>query len=240
MDEHKSRGAAQMYSTKTLVIGLIIIAVVMLVAIFGRNPIVSAAEALFGSPPRSGTIYIYQKDYYFMPNRLTLRAGDTVTLKIRDLSQSHPGHNHEFMVGRNPNTVKTILGTLTADGFHTAEDPKSDFWGGVHVTVRNAHGVNDFDPGNSIMKFIGPTPVIDLPSGQTKAVPGGVGPDKTFTDPGSDLSPSLQPGGGVDMTFVVPNKPGQWEFACFEDHYEHYRNGMHGILTVLPPASTKQ
>lgn len=36
------------------------------------------------------------------------------------------------------------------------------------------------------------------------------------------------------VIFTVPNKPGEWEMACFEDDGAHYDDGMKGKVTVEP------
>ncbi len=36
------------------------------------------------------------------------------------------------------------------------------------------------------------------------------------------------------IEFIVPNKIGDWEFACFEDDGAHYEEGMHANLSIFP------
>ena len=39
--------------------------------------------------------------------------------------------------------------------------------------------------------------------------------------------------GQTVIEFTVPDKTGEWEFACFEDEGAHYDDGMHGTLKVV-------
>ncbi|MEJ2291111.1 MAG: hypothetical protein P8Y13_03765 [Deinococcales bacterium] len=43
---------------------------------------------------------------------------------------------------------------------------------------------------------------------------------------------ALNQGGSVTMQFKVPDKPGTWQFACFEQKGEHYKKGMKGTITI--------
>lgn len=36
------------------------------------------------------------------------------------------------------------------------------------------------------------------------------------------------------LIFTVPNKPGEWQMACFADDGTHYDDGMRGKVTVVP------
>ena len=44
---------------------------------------------------------------------------------------------------------------------------------------------------------------------------------------------ALEFGGTATVQFVVPNKPGVWEMACFEESGDHYLEGMKGTITIV-------
>lgn len=48
------------------------------------------------------------------------------------------------------------------------------------------------------------------------------------------FSVSLNGGQNFTFSFVVPNKPGRWHYACFLQTGMHFMNGMHGLIKVLP------
>ena len=54
------------------------------------------------------------------------------------------------------------------------------------------------------------------------------------TGPIPAFSVSLNPGQKFTFSFTVPNKPGKWNYACFLQTGQHYMNGMHGRINVLP------
>ncbi|HKI56361.1 MAG TPA: hypothetical protein VKB31_04355 [Trueperaceae bacterium] len=49
---------------------------------------------------------------------------------------------------------------------------------------------------------------------------------------------ALNPGGQVTEQFTVPDKPGTWHYACFEQKGEHYKKGMKGTITIEPKGSS--
>ncbi|MFZ5852116.1 MAG: hypothetical protein ACOYY2_12100 [Actinomycetota bacterium] len=52
--------------------------------------------------------------------------------------------------------------------------------------------------------------------------------------PGMDsLMVVLAGGGRVTLDFTVPDLPGTWTFACFQQSGQHYLNGMSGQVTVV-------
>ncbi|MFW6204588.1 MAG: hypothetical protein ACOC96_06415, partial [Actinomycetota bacterium] len=44
----------------------------------------------------------------------------------------------------------------------------------------------------------------------------------------------LEPAGRTTISFVVPDKPGEWEYGCFAETGQHYANGMRGTVTITP------
>lgn len=175
------------------------------VALFGAQPAVALARQIFGSPVSSGLINVYQFDYYFVPNYMTWRVGDEITIFLQNMSTSRW---HEMQLGRHPSSVETLLGKLTADGFD------QDFWNGVTVRASDPYKIDNFATGNSDMSFEGPKSDYALTSG--------------------NFSPTLQPGGHIKLTFTVPDKPGIWYYACFVQHQEHFRFGMRGTVNIIP------
>lgn len=84
-----------------------------------------------------GEYRIVMSDYRFSPDRLTLRPGERVTLIIVNESQSVPGVDHEFMLGRVPVTEETVFGPAPGDGF---EQPL--LTGGIELQVLQASKVS--------------------------------------------------------------------------------------------------
>jgi hypothetical protein len=44
----------------------------------------------------------------------------------------------------------------------------------------------------------------------------------------------LEPEGTATVSFTVPDKPGRWQFGCFEQSGQHFLNGMKGWVTIRP------
>lgn len=160
-------------------------AVAGLVALFGHGAVARAARGVFGSPVSTGLIHVYQEDFYFVPNYMTWRVGDKMILRLHNMSLTR---YHEMQIGRDVSTENTIFGTLTADGF------TKDFWQNVHVTLSNVSLMDNFVPNKAIVTYEGPKSAYQIASG------GG-------------FSPTLKPGGHVDISFTVPDKPGIWHYG---------------------------
>jgi hypothetical protein len=171
-----------------------------------RPQIVDAARAVFGSPVEHGLVHLYQYDFFFVPNYMTWRVGTPLTVRLHNMSTTRW---HEWQMGRTIYLESSVLGVQTANAW------KTDFWDGVHVTLSNVFGMDNFAPNEAIVTYIGP-------KGPYQITPGG------------DFSPTLKPGGHVDISFVVPNKPGMWEYGCFIQSDVHYRLGMRGRVNILP------
>ncbi|MCF8567547.1 hypothetical protein LLE49_22770 [Alicyclobacillus tolerans] len=122
------------------------------------------------------------------------------------LHNQSPTHYHEMMIGRSFDDTPSAFGPI-----HTQFE--QDFWDGVHVTMSHAYKVDNFVPNKAIVDYAGPKPLVTE---------------------GGNFSPTLQPGGSLDLTFTVPNKPGNWEYGCFVQQFMHYVAGMHGTITILP------
>ena len=63
------------------------------VAMWGRGLVSSAARGIFGSPISSGLVHVYQEDFYFVPNYMTWKVGDKVTILIDSSVQKGWPHN---------------------------------------------------------------------------------------------------------------------------------------------------
>ncbi|MHB1956297.1 MAG: cupredoxin domain-containing protein [Sulfobacillus sp.] len=193
------------WSRRQFLLGTTGLAVAGAAALWARTPIVDAARGIFGSPVDNGLVHVYQEDFYFVPNYMTWRVGDKMTMRLHNMSLTR---YHEMQLGRHVSHEKTIFGTLTADGF------TEDFWAGVPVTFSNPYKIDNLVYNKAIPTFIGPKSDYALTSG------GG-------------FSPTLKPGGHIDITFVVPDKPGVWQYGCFVQYAAHWRLGMRGVLNVI-------
>jgi hypothetical protein len=176
------------------------------VSLWLRPQIVDAARGVFGSPVEHGLVNLYQYDFFFLPNYMTWRVGTPMTIRLQNMSTTRW---HEWQLGRTINLESSVLGVQTANAW------KTDFWDGVHVTLSNVFGMDNFVPNEAIASYVGPK-----------------GPYAIST--GGDFSPTLKPGGHVDISFVVPNKPGLWYYGCFIQSDVHYRLGMKGTVNILP------
>lgn len=150
-------------------------------------------------------------DYGFSPGHLTWRVGERVTLTFTNDSSGIPGKDHELMMGRGPVAEATAFGPRVVGGFET------DFFSGVDVEVLEAKGLSMLMPGDAHVSG------IDL---------SGMQMEMGHMEHANEFMLLLQPGGRATIRFVVPNRPGEWEFGCFEQSGEHYANGMHGRVTV--------
>lgn len=201
------------WSRRQFLLGTGGLAVVGLGALFAQGPIVAAAKALTGTttpPVDSGLTKVYAGDFYYLPNQMTWRVGDQMSLLFHNMS---PNRYHEMMIGKG--FAGQIMPT---DLMPVKTQFATDFWDGVHVTIKQANGVDNLATNKAI-------------------VTSDVHPDKTWliTAPGNgNFSPTLMPGGYIQLDFTVPDKPGQWQYACFVQGFVHYRAGMRGTINILP------
>jgi len=178
-------------------------------ALIGNSSIAKAVERVAQPPVNTGLVHVYEGDYYFAPNHMTWRIGDTITIKQWNQSDYR---FHEMMIGRNFDSIPTLMGTQRQQ-FHT------DFWDGVHVTIIDAHGADNWTTNHAIVKSNVPT-----------------GPWFDTNPADGNFSPTVVPGGWVEYQFVVPNKPGRWEYGCFVQGFIHYEEGMRGTIDIIPRA----
>ncbi len=167
---------------------------------------------------RPGEYTIVMDDYSFAPNRLTWRAGDTVTVTVLNRSSSRPGAAHEIMFGRGPLREEGILGTVQGDGF------AEQLLDGATVELLSGDGVTMIMAETARLTGVDPMslmpPDMDMAGGAMR--------------PGMDFMTVVDVQGGVTFRFQVPDRPGQWEFGCFQQDGQHYLNGMKGVLVVVP------
>lgn len=154
-------------------------------------------------------------DYGFSPERMTWRVGERVTLTFVNDTSGIPGKRHELMLGRGPVAEDTVFGPHVVGGF------ESDFFEGVEVRLLEAKGVSMLMPGDALVSGLDLIDMSEMDMGEM-GVHGGA----------SQFMLLLDPGGRATIEFVVPDKPGRWEFGCFQQSGQHYTNGMRGVVTV--------
>lgn len=157
-------------------------------------------------------------DYAFAPAHMVWRVGDRVTITLVNNSQAHPQREHEFMVGRGPNTEDNVFGMHYEDGFH---DP---FFSGVTIKVESGAGLKMLMPGDAQLTGLPPMKVM---------APGPMGPMEEMTG----FMPLLGPSSTLTFSFVVPDRPGEWTYGCFQQDGEHFANGMHGTIKIVPQSA---
>ncbi|KPV41967.1 hypothetical protein [Alicyclobacillus ferrooxydans] len=191
--------------SKTLfAVVFILVVIAAIVALFWQRQIGDAWSRMFGTE-RVQTGTTHIEQYdYGFHPR-------HITWRVGDkvtisLHNASATHWHEMMIGRGFDDTPYVVGPV-----HTQFD--QDFWDGVHVTMSHAFKVDNFVPNKAIVTFVG---------------------QKPFTTEGGNFSPTLEPGGSLDLTFTVPNKPGTWQYGCFVQQFMHYVAGMHGTITILP------
>lgn len=200
--------------TRQLIVSLIIM-VVLAFAAYGWIALRAPAEG----PNRYN---ISMTDYNFSPSEMTWRVGQTVTLSLINNSPDQPGKQHEFMVGRTPMTQETVLGKVQSDGF------MQSFFTGVTVRLEGGYGLQMIAPGSARLTGVDPQKLL---------MPGMQGMTGMTGMQGAEMSEFmsvLMPGGQLSFSFTVPNKPGRWTFACFQQNGQHYLNGMQGVVNVVP------
>jgi plastocyanin len=159
---------------------------------------------------------IVMDDYSYSPNRLSWSPGETVTLTIVNRSSSRPGAPHEIMFGRVPLREPGPFGPIQGDGF------EDQFLDGATVELLAGNGVSMVMAETAGLTGVDPMSLM--------------GPGMDMTGPamrmGMDFMAVVDPGGSLRLSFTVPDRPGDWEFGCFQQDGQHYLNGMKGVLTV--------
>lgn len=163
------------------------------------------------APP--GDYVIHMVDYAYEPNNMVWKVGQKVTVTLINDSQSHPPKPHEWMVGRDANSEDTVFGKVPADGFGTA------FFDGVDINIDDGANLLMLMPGNS--KLTGKPAMSVLAKGAMNM------------SQGESFMPVMGPQGRLTISFTVPDKPGVWEFGCFQQSGQHFLNGMRGKVNVV-------
>lgn len=209
-----SAGPARPAGTPSLR-GLTLAAIVAALALGG-----SAVWAAGRAPrERPGEAAIVMGDYAFTPDRLTLRAGETVTVTIVNRSTSRPGTPHEIMFGRRPMREEGVLGSIQGDGFEEQllDGAMVELLAGERVTMVMAETA----------RLTGVDPMTLMPPGMDMS-------RMEEMRPGMDFMAVVDGGGSLTFRVRVPDRPGDWEFGCFQQDGQHYLNGMRGVVTVTP------
>jgi uncharacterized cupredoxin-like copper-binding protein len=162
-----------------------------------------------------GQIVVSGTDYAFSPSRVTWRVGERVTLTFENDSEGRPGKPHELMLGRRPVLEETAFGVRPAGGYEV------DFFEGVDVRLTHARQLTMLMPGDA---YVSGASMGAMP-GMEMAGVGGHGGENGFMI-------LVEPGGTATISFTVPDKPGRWQLACFQQSGQHYSNGMTGSVTV--------
>lgn len=174
-----------------------------------------ATRSLWVSAAPQDNVVIQMSDYSFAPSHITWRVGETVTVTLVNDSVAHPGKPHEWMVGRDVNTAKTVFGTKVTDGFQTT------FFDGVDINV--------IDGADLLMLMPGAAKLSGKPA-MSMMTPGVM---SKMDAEMSGFMPVMAPSGNLTISFTVPDKPGDWIFGCFQQSGQHFINGMRGTITVM-------
>lgn len=170
-----------------------------------------------------GHFYVEETSYDFTPSRMTWHVGERVSVTIANEDEASPPKNHMWMLGKGELWEKpTPFGhPLLTGGFHV------DFFEGVTVTVSHARAMKRlFHPNNPV---VGPDAGDEFVKPFKKVVNG---PPLHKQPP--DLGVITEGGRGtVTLSFTVPDKPGAWQYGCFEQTSQHYLQGMRGTVQVV-------
>ena len=141
----------------------------------------------------------------YQPNRIVVRAGETITLTLVNNS-GILDYNHELMIGREVVTIDPSVPYL--GGY------KKDFFDGVHV------------------KFLGGEGVYRVTAGRAKLT--GIKPTEPVGGEHHGFMIGLLPKGAATISFTVPeSKVGVWDMGCFVQDGAHYERGMRGVFVVM-------
>lgn len=176
-----------------------LIAAALVTAAIAGMPAVTYGQA-------ARTITVSMSDYKFQPERWTVRAGQRVTLVLRNISPQRK--LHEFSVGRE----------IVQDRRGQPAGYRRDFFAGVALQASATKGVWQMHAGEA--RMIGPMVKTEM-SGMAMAGHAG-------------FMIELMAGGTATLTFTVPpDRVGEWEIGCFSEAGEHYGKGMKGRLLVV-------
>jgi plastocyanin len=172
------------------------------------------------APAGSNDFTIALTDYAFSPSHMVWRVGDRVTITLVEKSRAQPEKPHEFMIGRTPRTEETVFGIHQEDGFETP------FFSGVTIDIIAGSGMKMLMAGDATLTGLPPMKVMT--------------PGPMEMEEGEEMTgfmPVVGAKGTLTFSFVVPDKPGEWIYGCFQQDGQHFRNGMKGTITILPKAA---
>jgi plastocyanin len=175
-----------------------------------------------GTPASPNDFTIAMTDYAFAPSHMVWRVGDTVTITLMEKSEANPEKPHEFMVGQTPRTEETVFGIHQEDGFETP------FFDGVTIDIVAGSGMNMLMAGGATLTGLPPMQVMS---------PGPMEMEMEEEEEMTGFMPVVGPAGTLTFSFVVPDKPGEWTYGCFQQDGQHFLNGMKGTITILPKAA---
>lgn len=171
-----------------------------------------------GTPAAAdGTFTIAMTDYRFSPASMVWRVGERVTITLVGKSEATPPKPHEFMIGRGPRTTQTVFGPRQEDGFETP------FFSGVTIEIVAGSGLQMLMPGEAILTGLSPAQIVAA---------GATGEMEMRGDM-RGFMPLVGPRGSLTFSFIVPDKPGEWTYGCFQQTGQHFLNGMKGTVTIL-------
>ncbi len=172
--------------------------------------------------PRTGgdlAVEIVLEEFGFTPDPVTLPAGETVMLTLRN----EGAITHEFMLGQDPQEMGgygvDLLAqmqpeVISGEGFMVEGFEGED------------HGDDHADEESAVTSHNDPSEAAGAGHDETEATDGG-------HDEGGDHGAmvAIDPGGEVTIRIQVPDDAdGTWEMGCFLSG--HYQAGMHGTFIV--------
>lgn len=213
--------AARAPWTRSLVVSALALAAVAVAGAAWRS---TASTPAYATGP--GTVLVSGTDFDFSPGRIVWRVGERVTLTFENESDGRPAKPHELMIGREPLFEPTPFGARPTDGF------ARDFFSGVGVRLVRSEREAMLMPGRAKLAGAG--------ASEGEAMPGmemeGSAPMEGMGSMGDAAERNfmlmLGAGGSATISFVVPDRPGRWEIACFAQSGQHYLNGMRGTIVV--------
>ncbi|MBI4278744.1 MAG: cupredoxin domain-containing protein [Armatimonadetes bacterium] len=159
--------------------------------------------------PSPASVTITMSEHKFEPQRVTVRAGSTVTIRLVNKGIL----DHEFMVGRT--VTKGGPGGNLPDGY------MHDFFDGLTVSAVSASGVARFEAGEAKVTGEAAKTLMAAPK------------EMEMEHGHHGFMITLKPKGQAVIRLVVPaSRAGSWEIGCFEQNGSHYLAGMKGTFTV--------
>jgi plastocyanin len=167
--------------------------------------VLSVTTSLGTGEAAPAAIKVVMNEYAFRPERITVRAGQSVTLTL--VNASTQKKLHEFMVGR----------VAARDAGNRPAGYERDFFDHAVIKVSNARGIWQLKDGDAKV------------SGEKKAEIAGM----AMAGHGGFMV-ELKAGGTATLSFTVAaDRVGVWEIGCFSEAGDHYTKGMKAKLVVV-------